>query len=371
VPDVEDGAEASPPRRPVPPLLDAAAALSWRALAVAAAVVVGILLLAQLYLVVLPVILALLVATLLEPVTRALQRRRVPDGLAAITVLAVALGLLVGLVVLLVPQIARELAGFAEEAEEGWEQIKRWMEFGPLGIGPEQLSAVMERIGQQLAANAAQVATGVLAGAVIALEVVVGLILTIVLTFFFLKDGERMVAWTVARAPAAHRNDLRAAGQRAWETLTGYVRGTALVAFVDAVGIGLGLLVIGVPLVLPLAVLTFFAGFFPIVGATVAGLVAVVVALVSRGLVEALLVLAVVIAVQQLESNVLEPVVLGRVLRLHPVVILASLTAGAVLAGVVGAFLAVPTAAVAASVGNELRLRREGELLHDAAAETG
>lgn len=347
----------------VPAWLDLAAAVSWRVLAVAGAVVAGLLLLAQLYLVVLPLIVGLLLATLLEPPVRVLQRRGVPDGLAAIAVLAAALAALVSVIVVLAPQVAQQLAGFGEEAEQGWEEIQRWLEHGPLGVGPDQVAAFLEGARQRLIANAQQIATGVLAGAIMALEVIVGLILMLVLLFFFLKDGERMVAWSVARAPEQRRNDLRAAGGRAWETLSGYVRGTAIVATVDAVGIGLGLLVIGVPLVLPLALLTFVGGFFPIVGATVAGLVAVLVALVARGLVDALLVLAVVVAVQQLESNVLEPVVLGRVLRLHPVVILVSLTAGAVLAGVVGAFLAVPVAATAAAVGNELRLRREGEEL--------
>lgn len=198
-------------------------------------------------------------------------------------------------------------------------------------------------------------------GAVRTAEAVAGALLTFVVLFFFLKDGDRIAGYCLARVGPRHREDARAAGERAWGTLAGFIGGQVVIAAADAVGIGLGLVLIGVPLAGPLAILTFFGGFFPIVGATAAGLVAVLVGLVSGGLTDALLVLAVVFGVQQLESNVLEPVVMGRAVPLHPVVILVAIGAGTVLAGVVGAFLAVPLAAVAAAVGNELRVRRERE----------
>jgi predicted PurR-regulated permease PerM len=152
---------------------------------------------------------------------------------------------------------------------------------------------------------------------------------------------------------------MRAVGRRAWTALAGFIRGTAAVALIDAIGIGIGLAIVGVPLVLPIAVLVFLGGFIPVIGAFVTGLLAVLVALAAGGLQQALIVLAIVVAVQQIESNVLQPVIMRRAVSLHPVVILAALTAGAALTGVVGAFLAVPIAAVASAVGNELRLRHE------------
>jgi putative heme transporter len=207
------------------------------------------------------------------------------------------------------------------------------------------------------------------AGAVV-IQGITALALAIVLLFFFVKDGDQIVAWMIARTPDTHRATVRATGRRAWVALSGFVRGTAVVALVDAIGIGIGLAILGIPLVLPIAVITFFAGFIPVVGAFVAGLIAVLVALASTGdLVTTLLTLGVVVLVQQFESNVLQPVIMRRAVSLHPVVILASLTAGGLLVGVIGAFLAVPVAAVLSAVGNELRLRHEatkrGEPLDD------
>ncbi|MDP8959110.1 MAG: AI-2E family transporter, partial [Actinomycetota bacterium] len=184
--------------------------------------------------------------------------------------------------------------------------------------------------------------------------------LTLPILFFFVKDGEQISGWFLRQVDEQYRDDVRALSRRAWQTVAAYLRGLAVVAFFDAVVIGIGLLVIGVPLVVPLVTLTFFGGFFPIVGAVLAGLLAVLVALVNGGLVDALAVLAVVLVVQQVEGDVLAPLVLGRAVQLHPLVILLALTAGAVVAGVVGAFLAVPTAAVLVAVGAEFRARREG-----------
>lgn len=197
-----------------------------------------------------------------------------------------------------------------------------------------------------------------LAGAVLAAEIVAGTLLTIVLLFFFLKDGPKITGWIRNHVSGPRRDLLETLGRRAWMTLGAYIRGTALIGVADAVLIGIGLLVIGVPLVAPLMVLTFFGAFFPLVGAVVAGLVAALVALVSGGPIDALLVVGIVVVVQQVEGDVLAPLVLGRAVKLHAVVVLLALTAGAVVAGVTGAFLAVPTAGVAAAIGNELRARR-------------
>jgi putative heme transporter len=180
-----------------------------------------------------------------------------------------------------------------------------------------------------------------------------------VLTFFFLKDGTRLWDWVVELFHEDRQPVLREVGDRSWAVLSAYVRGVFLVACIDAVLIGAALLIVGVPVAMPLIVLTFVAAFFPILGAFVAGAAAVLVALVANGTVAALVILAVIVAVQQLEGNVFYPVVVGRKLRLHPVGILLALTAGGVLAGVAGAFLAVPVAAVTAAVIDYTRERRE------------
>ena len=184
-------------------------------------------------------------------------------------------------------------------------------------------------------------------------------ILIVVLTFFFVKDGARLWDWVLELFHEDRQPVLREVGERSWGALSAYVQGVFLVATIDAVLIGAALLIVGVPVAMPLIVLTFIAAFFPIVGAFVAGAAAVLVALVANGLGAALVILAVIVAVQQLEGNVFYPVVVGRKLQLHPVGILLALTAGGVLAGVVGAFLAVPIAAVTGAVLNYTRERRE------------
>ncbi len=336
----------------------AAAAISGRLLVVAVAVVALVLLLAELYVITLPVIVALLLSTLLVPPARWLQRRGWKPALAAVAVVGGFLVTFGALFAILVPQFTAGLAEVGEDVQGGLQQITDWIT-GVLPLTGDELDNLVDRGIDQVRDNIGGITSGVVAGAIVAFEVIAGLLLSLVLTFFFVKDGERIVDWLLARAPTRRREDLRAVSARCWKTLTGYLRGTAIIALVDAIGIGVGLLVIGVPLVLPLAVLTFLGGFFPLVGATLAGLVAVLVALVSGGVVDALLVLAVVIGVQQLESNVLEPVVLARAVPLHPVIVLLAIASGAVLAGIAGAFLAVPVAAVISAAGNELRLRHE------------
>lgn len=343
----------------VPPWLVGLAGIGWRVLVVAAAVLMVVVIMAQLYLVLLPVFLAILATSLLAPPADWLRRRRWPAALAASVVVVGALGVVLGGIALLVPPAVQELADVGAEIADGGEEVLNWLVQGPLDMAPEEVDALLDQGIEQARANVDVITTGLLTGAVVAVEMLAGLLITLVLTFFFVKDGDVITGWLRARAPAARREELGAVSRRAWATLSGYIRGLSIVAFVDAVGIGLGLAIIGVPLVLPLMVLTFIGGFFPVIGATVAGAVAVLIALVSGGPVDALLVAAVVVAVQQMESNLLQPVVMGRAVRLHPVVVLLAITAGAVLGGIVGAFLAVPAAAVAAAVGNELRLRAD------------
>lgn len=335
-----------------------ASAVAGRLLVVSAGVYAVALALTRLSLAFLPLVLALLLSTLLVPPGRWLKGHGVPPALAALLLVVGAMAAVAGLLVLLAPAVVGQLGELIADVDLGLDALSTGAAEA-LGLEPDSVAALVDRAVEQLSANAGDIGSGLLSGAFVVFEIVTGLVLALVLTFFFVKDGDRIASWFLARTPATCRATMRVASRRAWETLTSYVRGQAIIAAVDAVAIGAGLLLIGVPLVVPLAVLTFFAGFIPIVGAFTAGLLAVLVALVNGGLTDALLALLVVVGVQQAEGNVLEPLVLGRAVPLHPVVILLAITCGSVLAGVVGAFLAVPIAGVVSAVGNELRLRQE------------
>lgn len=337
--------------------LDAAAQKAWRWLVVLLAAAVLVLALAELRIVVLPVIVALLAATALVPPVEALVRRGLPRLVATWVVLLGVLGVLAALVFLLAPSVREEFADLGPTLAEAREDIEDWLAEGPLDLDEAEVDRYVEQAREQVSGRGGELASGVLAGATLVVEVVAGILLTFVLVFFLVKDGARFTAFALRAVPERHHDLARALGARAWQTSGAYLRGTAIVGVVDAAIIGVGLAVIGVPLVLPLALLTFFGAFFPLVGATLAGAVAAMVALVDGGVGTALLVVALVVLVQQVEGDVLAPLVLGRAVRLHPVVILVVLTAGAVVGGIAGAFLAVPVTAVAVAVGSELALR--------------
>ncbi|MFP5309098.1 MAG: AI-2E family transporter [Actinomycetes bacterium] len=345
----------------VPRWLDVAGAWSWRLVITAVALLGALSLLTKLYLVTLPVIVALILATICVPPARALEARGLPRSAAAGIVVLGGLASIGGLIALLIPSFVDQILDLRPTIDEGVGDVLRWLEEGPLGYDRQRIEELISQARASASGSSSRIFAGVLTGFSAVAEVVAGLALLVVLLFFFVKDGAQLVDWAIARTPAAQRDTLRATGRRAWAALGGYVRGTATIALIDAVGIGIGLAIIGVPLVLPLATLVFLGGFLPVVGAALAGLVAVLVALAAGGPIQALIALALIIGVQQLEGNVLQPIIMRRAVALHPVVVLVSLTAGATLAGIVGAFLAVPTAAVVSAVGNELRLRGEGE----------
>ena len=312
----------------------------------------------RLLLVVLPVLVALLLTTLLLPPAALLERAGLPHGLAAFLVVIGGLGVLIAVFGFVIPSFVEGLGNLRDRASEGAQQVLDWLAVHtPLPVDGMRLEELVDQLSRRVGTDPVSVTDGVLAGAVIAVEVVTGVVLALVLCFFFIKDRDRITHWLTTRTPSRQRTDMAAVGSRAWTTLSGYLRGTAIIALVDAAGIGLGLLLIGVPLVLPLSVLVFFGAFLPIVGAFVAGLAATLVALVTGGAVEALLALGVVVLVQQVEGNVLQPVVMSRAVPLHPVAILLAVTAGGALGGFVGAFVAVPIAAVLAASANELRER--------------
>jgi predicted PurR-regulated permease PerM len=323
---------------------------SWRILLIALGAVLLGLVIGALWPIVFPVLLGVILATVLRPPVRWLVGRRFPPAVAALLVLVGALVVIGGVITLIAPQVAGQTDEIAAGVTGGLGQIQQWVAGPPLNLGEGQIGSVIDSITRQLQASASTIAGSVLTGVSAFANGLLNIVLAVVLAFFFVKDGPRFLPW-VTRV-TGDRTGRHVAGvlQRAWRTLGGFIRTQALVAFVDAFFIGLGLVILGVPLALPLAVLTFFGSFVPIVGALVAGALSVLVALVTKGFTTALIVLAIIIAVQQIEGNVLQPVLQSRSLNLHGAVVLLAVTAGGAIWGIAGAFLAVPVAAVAAEV---------------------
>lgn len=310
--------------------------------ALSAAVIFGM---RSLSTVVIPILLALILASTFAPVTRSLRERRVPSALATIIVLLGIMLLLTGVGWLIVWAVRDQWGDLARQAEEGFEQVLAWGHQLPVWPTADQLEEWQSTVVDFLTSS--QFGSGALAGVGVITNFVTGLVLLVVVLFFFLKDGPQI--WRFMLRPFHGENLARAerAGAKTVQTLGSYVRGTAAVAAVDAIGIGLGLVILQVPLALPLSVLVFMLAFIPIVGATLAGTLAALVALVANGPVSAIMVVGVVVLVNQLEGNLLQPVLMGRALKLHSLVILLALTVGTLLSGILGAVLAVPIAAVA------------------------
>ncbi|MBF6497931.1 AI-2E family transporter [Nocardia cyriacigeorgica] len=305
---------------------------------------------AKLWVVLLPVLLAIVVATVLWPPARWLMDHKLrPAAAASITVIGF-LAVLAGVIALIVPSVVDQAPDLADKSTEGINKVRDWLQGPPLNVRDEQLDSAVDAVVTRLQSSAEQIATGVFTGVSAATSALITLFLVLVLSFFFIKDGPRFLPWlhnTVGSPAGRHLEEVLA---RVWAVLGGFIRTQAVVSMIDAVLIGLGLVILDVPLALVLAVITFLGGFIPMVGAFVAGALAVLVALVANGLTTALIVLGIIVAVQQLEGNVLQPVLQSRSVKLHAVIVLLSVTAGGALYGIVGAFLAVPVAAVAAVV---------------------
>ena len=302
----------------------------------------------QLRLVVVPLLLAVLIAAAVSPVVTWLSRRGLPRGLAAWVTLLGGLTVFGGLSWLVGRAVRDQWDELRQGAVEGVSQLRDYLAQGPLQIDDAQLERAWEQAGKIVAGPSVQ--AGALSGAVLLAEIVAGLFLGLVVLFFLLKDGALISTFVRDFLPPRHTDRYDRVAVRSVEVLGGYVRGTAVIALVDAVLIGAALAILGVPLALPLAVVVFVAAFIPLLGATVAGFLAAVVALVSSGPVTALIVVAVVIVVNQVEGDVLAPVVLGASIKLHPLAILLALSGGTIVAGIVGAILAVPFTGVAWAV---------------------
>lgn len=316
--------------------------IAWRSAVLVGVAAVIAAVLWRLRVVTLPVFVAVLICTALAPPVVALERRGWRPALAAWAVLGSFLVVAALVLVLIVPPTAEELGGLDAAVTEGLQEVEDWLVDGPLGLERDQVSEWTDEPLQRAIDLAESTPASISSGIRTAGEVLIGAVLSLVLTFFFLKDGRRFQDAARSRLPARHVGVVSAVGATAWSSFSGFLRGAAMLGVVEGLVIGVTMWLVGAPLALPVAVLTFAGAFFPIVGAIVAGTVAVLVALASGGLTPALIVGIVAVVVQQLDNDLLAPFVYGRTLELHPAVILLALTAGASLGGIAGAFVAVP-----------------------------
>ena len=328
----------------IPTWLDRAAAISWRYVFVLGAVYVTFLAISRITVVALPVIVGLFVAAVLSPVVQWLKGRGVRPILATWGTLLVLLPIVIGILALLISSLIDGLQPIGDAIGEALDSLIEWLQTGPLALSDVELDQYVNDLISQVQENAGAITTGVLGGATAAIEVLAGLFLTFVVVFFYLKDGDRAVQLVLERVEDPER--IERGMVAAWRTVSGYMRGLAIVGLVDAVFIGIGLAIVGTPLVIPIMVLVFVGGFFPFVGALISGSVAVAVTFVNGGLTDALIVMAIVIAVQQIEGDVMYPIVFKQAVQLHPLVVLLAVGSGAAAFGLIGAFLAVPLTAM-------------------------
>ncbi|MGH3663655.1 MAG: AI-2E family transporter [Micromonosporaceae bacterium] len=341
------------------------AAWSWRLLVIGVAVATAVWLLVYVRLVVIPLVVALLLAALLEPAAGRLRRWGTHRSLAAAIVLIGGLGAVVGILAAVVNAFIDGMPQLFRNVQRGVAQIQSWLRDEPLNLSQRQLQQGFDNANQWLMENRDRFTEGAVStaseAAVTVGHVLVGLVLVLFALFFFMRDGRGIWGFVTGMLPRAAQEPVRAAGDASWRTLTSYVRATVLVAFIDAVGIGLAAFLLDLPLWFPIAALVFLSSFIPIVGATVSGAVAALVALVTQGPVDALLMLAAVIIVQQVEGHLLQPLLLGRAVSLHPLAVIIAITAGAVVAGIVGALISVPLIAVVNTAVRHLHGVRDSE----------
>ena len=326
----------------VEPFVRKAAAWSWRLLVIAAMVAALLLLMWRLRVIAVPVALAVMLTALLLPAVDRLDLRGVPRGLAVALVLLGGLAVFGGIMTFVVSQFISGLPSLVDQVTRSIDNATQWLIEGPLHLSREQIDNAGDTAITALRDNQEKLTTGALSTAATLTEIVTGALLMLFTLIFLLYGGRNIYAYLTTIVPAHTRDRVRDAGRAGFGSLIGYVRATFLVALVDAVGIGAGLAIIGVPLALPLASLVFLGAFIPLVGAVLTGFLAVVVALLAKGFIYALITLGLIIAVQQLEAHVLQPLVMGRAVSIHPLAIVLAISTGAVLAGIVGALLAVP-----------------------------
>ncbi|MDL9947624.1 AI-2E family transporter [Gordonia sp. ABSL11-1] len=346
--------------------LRSSAVVSLQIVLVVAAFWVLMWVLGKLWVILLPVLFAIIVCTVLWPPARWMRNRGVPAAAASLVMMLLAVGVFAGVISLIVPSIVSQAPELASRATDGVHKLQDWIQGPPLNVKDEQLDNMVGTVTDKLQSSASSIAEGVFSGVGTATSILVTLFTALILVFFFLKDGPKFIPWldrTAGKPSGTHIGEVLT---RMWNSLGGFIRTQAIVSFVDAALIGAGLFILGVPLAGVLVVITFLGGFIPIVGAFVAGALAVLIALVSNGLTTALIVLGIILAVQQLEGNVLQPWLQSKSMDLHAVIVLLAVTLGGTLFGITGAFLAVPAAAALAVILrylNEQIAERAGETL--------
>ena len=332
-------------RPSVPTGIHLAAAWSWRFIAIVAALAVAVLLIIQLSFLVIPLLIAVLLAVLAAPVAQWLRRHSVPGWLATLLTIVGLLSAVTGLVWLVVEQIRQDWTSLQERSVVAYEDFIAYLLESPLHVTEAQLNVWLEQLAEQLNLNSAWILSGALSISSSVGSVLVGAGLAIFALVFFVHDGERILRWLIGLLPQEARAPVAGASHRGFETLTRFVSVQIFVAVVDAIGIGLGAFFLGLPLVIPIAVAVFLGGFVPIIGAFAAGGLAAFIALVYEGPIAALIMIAIVLAVQQLEGQILQPLVMGAAVRVHPLAVVLAVAAGGFLAGIPGVLFAVPIVA--------------------------
>ncbi|MFB7715263.1 AI-2E family transporter [Streptomyces sp. NPDC056105] len=348
-----------------------AAEAGWRLLVLAGTLWVLMKVISAVQLVVYAFVAAMLITALLQPTVARLRRHGVPRGLA--TALTAILGFVImGLVGwFVVWQVQENIDNLSDQIQDGIDELRRWLLNSPFHVTESQINDIAKSLRDAVGANTDQITSAGLEGVTVIVEALTGILLTVFSTLFLLYDGRRIWEWTTRLVPAQARPGISGAGPRAWRTLTAYVRGTVIVALIDAIFIGLGIFFLGVPMAVPLAVFIFLFAFIPLVGAVISGALAVVVALVTQGVFTAVMTLAVVLAVQQIEGHILQPFILGRAVRVHPLAVVLSVAAGGLVNGIGGAVVAVPLVAVTNTVVGYLRAHSREAALRQAPSPHG
>lgn len=349
----------------VPYGIEVAAAWAWRLLLIVAAGYVLAKALGYLEVVVIPVVIALLISALVAPLVNLAVRMRIPRGLGALLVVVLVLAVVGSMLTFAGREVATGASDLATQAAAGLDKLRSWLQTGPLHVSNGQIDSWLNSLHNALTnwSKDGNPLGKVTAVGSIALDVVASIFIVLFSTYFFLAEGSGIWAWIVRLAPRSARTRLDSSGRVAWISLTQFVRATVIVAATDAIGIMIGAAVLGVPFVSAIGVLVFLGAFVPILGATVAGTVAVLIAFVDHGIVIALLMLAVVVTVQQLEAHLLQPFLLGRWVRVHPLAVILAIATGVIVAGIAGALVAVPLAAATNAVALHLAsLRADGDL---------
>jgi predicted PurR-regulated permease PerM len=329
----------------VEPIVRRTAEWAWRLLVILAAVVALLWTVTQLEVIVVPVLLALMLSALLVPAVDLLDRRGLPRGGAVALVLFSSFGILGGIMTFVISQFVVGVPSLVDQVARSIDSTRRWLTEGPAHLSRQQIDNAGNAAIQALRNNQDKLTSGALSTAATITEIVTAALLALFTLIFFLYGGRNIWHYVTQIVPVTARERVRAAGAAGYKSLIGYVRATFLVALVDATGVGTGLAIMSVPLALPLASLVFLGAFIPLVGAVLSGFLAVIVALLAKGWVYALFTLGVLVAVNQLEAHILQPLVMGRAVSIHPLAVVLAISSGGVLAGIVGALLAVPTVA--------------------------